>query len=101
MSHPTIKFWILGLNFFSNYYTVFDQEQLKLGFAISRYAHPRVLEFHQNSDLFEEELRLEYYSLEEESLQNIQPNQETHISMNSFLLMAVVSAVVMVLVITV
>lgn len=24
MTHPTINFWILGLNFFENYYTVFD-----------------------------------------------------------------------------
>jgi len=24
MSHPTFSFWILGLNFFENYYTVFD-----------------------------------------------------------------------------
>jgi len=53
MTHPTIQFWILGLNFFSNYYTVFDQEEMRIGFAISRYAHPRVLEFHQNSNLFD------------------------------------------------
>lgn len=24
MSHPTMKIWILGLNFFENYYTIFD-----------------------------------------------------------------------------
>ena len=46
MTHDTMTFWILGLNFFSNYYTVFDQEELKVGFAISRYSHPRVMEFH-------------------------------------------------------
>ena len=26
MSHPLMDFWILGLNFFQNYYTIFDQE---------------------------------------------------------------------------
>ena len=52
MSDPTMSIWILGLNFFSNYYTVFDQEDLKIGFAISRYAHPRVLEFHMNSSFY-------------------------------------------------
>lgn len=24
MTHPTIPFWILGLNFFENFYTIFD-----------------------------------------------------------------------------
>uniref|UniRef100_A0A7S3CSQ4 Peptidase A1 domain-containing protein n=1 Tax=Strombidium rassoulzadegani TaxID=1082188 RepID=A0A7S3CSQ4_9SPIT len=35
MTHDLIPFWILGLNFFENYYTIFDQEQLKVGFAPS------------------------------------------------------------------
>ena len=35
MTHYTIPFWILGLNFFENYYTIFDQENLKVGFAPS------------------------------------------------------------------
>lgn len=30
------RFWILGLNFFHNYYTVFDQEQGRIGFAESK-----------------------------------------------------------------
>jgi len=56
MTHDTMNMWILGLNFFSNYYTVFDQEELKVGFAISRYAHPRVIDFHQNSPLYASEI---------------------------------------------
>lgn len=63
MTHPTIQVWILGLNFFSNYYTVFDQEEYKIGFAISRYAHPKVLEFHQNSKMFDQDLKLEFNAL--------------------------------------
>ena len=58
MSHDTMSFWILGLNFFSNYYTVFDQEDMKVGFAISRYAHPRVMEFHQDSVLYAQDIVL-------------------------------------------
>ena len=53
MTHDTMSVWILGLNFFSNYYTVFDQEKYRVGFAINRYAHPRVLEFHRGSNLYD------------------------------------------------
>lgn len=42
MTHPTMDFWILGLNFFSNYYTIFDQEKKKVGFAINKNANPRI-----------------------------------------------------------
>jgi hypothetical protein len=36
MSNPLIEKWILGLNFFENYYIVFDQDKNQLGFAPSK-----------------------------------------------------------------
>lgn len=35
MHGPTSEYWILGLNFFLNYYAVFDYENERLGFAES------------------------------------------------------------------
>ena len=35
MHSPGKEYWILGLNFFNNYYTVFDYEQMAIGFAES------------------------------------------------------------------
>lgn len=35
MHGPSKDYWILGLNFFTNYYTVFDYESLSIGFAPS------------------------------------------------------------------
>jgi len=35
MHGPAKDFWILGLNFFTNYYTVFDYENNRIGFAES------------------------------------------------------------------
>lgn len=44
MNSPVMTQWILGLNFFSNYYTVFDQENLRVGFAPSIHASDRMQE---------------------------------------------------------
>ena len=35
MHGPHKDYWILGLNFFENYYTVFDYENMQIGFADS------------------------------------------------------------------
>ena len=48
MHSPAKGFWILGLNFFTNYYTVFDYENSSIGFAKSTmYGHPVPLGFIQ------------------------------------------------------
>jgi len=39
--------YIMGLNFFKNYYSVFDQDKidnLRIGFALSKSANPRITE---------------------------------------------------------
>ena len=36
MHGPAKQYWILGLNFFNNYYSVFDYEGMKIGFAKSK-----------------------------------------------------------------
>jgi hypothetical protein len=36
MHGPHKDFWILGINFFNNYYTVFDYENMRIGFAKSK-----------------------------------------------------------------
>lgn len=35
MHGPHKPYWILGLNFFNNYYTVFDYKNMQIGFAES------------------------------------------------------------------
>ena len=44
MNNQFIDFWLIGLNFFQNYYTVFDQEKMRIGFAPSVHAVPRMKE---------------------------------------------------------
>lgn len=33
----SVRFWIMGVSFFHNYYTVFDAENKRIGFATSVY----------------------------------------------------------------
>lgn len=42
--HPRIDYFILGLNFLQNYYTVFDQEKKAIAFAQSKSAPRRLHE---------------------------------------------------------
>jgi len=44
--------WILGLNFFENYYTIFDQETYKVGFVLRNNATKRMQElvFNETKD---------------------------------------------------
>ena len=50
MHGPGQDYWILGLNFFSSYYTVFDYENMQIGFAKSTmYGHPVPLGFIQET----------------------------------------------------
>ena len=50
MHNPAHNSWILGLNFFNSYYTVFDYENQALGFAKSKmYGHSVPMGFIQAS----------------------------------------------------
>lgn len=44
MFHKSLPVHIMGLNFFQNYYTVFDQENKKIGFAPSIHQDERLKE---------------------------------------------------------
>ena len=55
MVNAQIPHWILGLNFMKNYLTVFDQEDKKIGFGLSKVASLRLLKhydekFYQQAD---------------------------------------------------
>lgn len=50
MTTESMNVWILGLNFFENYYTIFDQENRRVGFAPSIHAQPSL----SNLNLVEE-----------------------------------------------
>ena len=47
MSDDSFGGWIFGLNFFENYFTVFDQQEQKVGFAVSKNAVDAVSRYHQ------------------------------------------------------
>ena len=32
------RFWIMGITFFHNYYSIFDVQNKKIGFAVSKYS---------------------------------------------------------------
>ena len=58
MTSNQIDILILGLNFFENYYTVFDQENRRIGFAPSIHAQPRLLNLAaENEQPTEEEVQ--------------------------------------------
>ena len=39
---PTFRFWVMGITFFHNYYTVFDSDNMRMGFAPSKLASPDI-----------------------------------------------------------
>lgn len=61
MSDDSFGGWIFGLNFFENYFTVFDQNNQQVGFAVSKNAAEAVSRYHQmdlENSLFAEETPL-------------------------------------------
>ena len=46
MTTNVLPFYIMGLNFFENYYSVYDKEDKRVGFTISRSASPRIIELY-------------------------------------------------------
>lgn len=47
MTSKMLPFYIMGLNFFENYYTVYDKEDKRVGFSISRSANSRIFELYE------------------------------------------------------
>ena len=39
---PSTRFWVMGVTFFHNYYTVFDAQNKRMGFAPSKLAGPGI-----------------------------------------------------------
>ena len=54
MTNYQFNVWILGLNFLSNYYTVFDQENGLVGISQSIFAVPKIEQL--NNESYEYEL---------------------------------------------
>ncbi len=52
---PDYRFWVMGITFFHNYYTVFDAENLRMGFAVSKLSNniPDIIEFASDSSVGE------------------------------------------------
>ena len=50
LAHDTLTSWILGLNFFENYYTIFDQANQKVGLTVSKTATKRVFDYKKKID---------------------------------------------------
>ena len=75
MNAPNVGHWILGLNFFHGYYTIFDAGKKRVGFARSKHSQGEDVvpllhqDTHFNTD-FRSTLVEERQALEEQSMKN-------------------------------